>query len=123
MMRGIRGAVKLRANDKESIKEDVQALIRKIMKLNNLKLENIISIFFTLTPDINADFPALHVRTMGEGWEMVPCLCAQEINVPGEMDRCMRVLVLANIDKRMDQIQNVYLGETSIYRPEISRES
>lgn len=123
MIRGIRGAIKLSANSKEAVKDATQTLLRKMMKLNNLKLDDIVSVFFTATRDINADFPAIHVRTMGEGWEMIPCLCAHEMDVPGEMEKCLRALMLAKTDKDIDQIQNVYLGETSIYRPEIMKKS
>lgn len=120
MIRGIRGAIKVRANHKEDIIEATQTLIRKIVKLNDIKVSDITSIFFTLTRDLDAEFPAMAVRAMKEGWEYVPCLSALEIDTPDAMERCLRILIHVNTDKSYNEIQHVYLGETSIYRPEIT---
>ncbi|MBI2251795.1 MAG: chorismate mutase [Armatimonadetes bacterium] len=119
MIRGIRGAIKVRANYKEDIKDAAQTLIRKMLKLNEVNLEDIASIFFTTTKDINFEFPAIAVREMGEGWELVPCLCSTEIDVPGSMDKVLRALVQINTDKKLNEIKHVYLGETAILRPDI----
>src|SRR4030067_2106971 len=97
MVRGVRGAVQVNKNSKKEIFVSTQKLLLKTMKENNINLEDIASIFLTATVDLNADFPAYAVREMG--WNSVPLLCAQEMDVPGAMKRVIRVLVHVNCDK------------------------
>ena len=79
-VRGIRGAIKIERNNRECILKAVKQLLESIVLKNNLEKENIISVFFTVTKDINAEFPAYALREMG--WKYVPALCAREIDVP-----------------------------------------
>lgn len=119
MIRGIRGAVKIKENIKADIKDGIYSLIKKMMALNKFALEDIAGVFFTVTKDLNAEFPAMLVREFGAGWELLPCLSSKELEVPGAMENVIRVLALVNTDKKPEEIQHVYLGETSIYRPEV----
>lgn len=117
MVRGIRGAVQVNKNSKKEIFVATQRLLRKIVKENNIKLEDIASIFLTATIDLNADFPAYAVREMG--WNSVPLLCAQEIEVPGAMTKLIRVLVHVNCEKSQDEIKHQYLGATKKLRSDL----
>lgn len=117
-MRGIRGAVRVRENTKEAIFAGSRELIMAIITENDLQADDIASIFLTMTPDLNADFPAYAVRDLG--WTMVPLLCAQEVAVPGAMDRLVRILVHVNTPKSQSEIRHQYLGETARLRPDLA---
>ena len=114
MVRGIRGAVQANKNSKKEIFVATQRLLRKIVKENNINLEDIVSIFLTATVDLNADFPAYAVRELG--WNSVPLLCAQELDVPNSMKKVIRVLVHVNCDKSQHEIKHQYLGATKKLR-------
>ncbi len=116
-LRGIRGAIKVGKNQREEILNATKKLLKNIFYENQLKIENIVSIFFTTTEDINAEFPAYAVREMG--WKYVPVLCAREINVPNSMKGVIRVLVHAYTDKKQNEIKHQYLGETIKFRPDL----
>jgi len=117
MVRAIRGATTVAENKAELIKEATIELLTTIVKKNNLRLEDIISAIFTVTPDLNADFPASSAREIG--WNMVPLICATEIPVPGSLSRCIRVLIHINSNLRQDQIHHVYLREAVRLRQDL----
>jgi len=117
-VRGIRGANVVRANTQEAILEATRELLEAMVQANGLGVDDIVSIFFTLTPDLNAEFPALAARELG--WTRVPLLCATEIDVPGAMPRCLRVLMHVNTARPVTEIQHVYLGEAAALRPDLT---
>lgn len=117
MVRGVRGAVQATKNSKKEIFTATQKLLQKIVKENNIDPQDIASIFLTATEDLNADFPAYAVREMG--WNSVPLLCAQEMDVPGAMKRVIRVLVHVNCDKSQHEIKHQYLGATKKLRKDL----
>ena len=116
-VRGIRGAIRAAENNRESVQSATRELVEAMMKANDLKLDDIISAFFTATPDLNADFPAYATRELG--WKHVPMLCAQEIDVPAAMTRVIRILFHVNKVTPPDQIKHVYLGDTKTFRPDL----
>ncbi|GAB6156987.1 chorismate mutase [Desulfotomaculum varum] len=116
-VRGIRGAVTVERNVSQEIIEATQELIKAIVERNQISVEDIGSIFFTVTPDLNSEFPAKAVRAMG--WHYVPLLCAQEINVAGSLPRCIRVLVHVNTGKSQQEMIHVYLREAAHLRPDL----
>jgi chorismate mutase len=118
MVRGIRGAIRAEANSREAIFEATTKLLGEILKRNELKEEDIASMFLTTTPDLNADFPAYAVR--GNGLSLVPVLCAREIDVPGAMPGLVRVLLHVNTEKTQREIHHVYLGEAAKLRPDLA---
>jgi chorismate mutase len=118
MVRGIRGAVRPTENSKEAIFAATTELLKEILKKNQLTEEDIASIFITTTPDLNADFPAYAIR--GNGFSLVPVLCASEINVPGAMQRVVRILIHASTELSQKEIKHVYLGDTATLRPDLS---
>jgi len=118
-VRGIRGAVVAEENSQEAIYTVTSELFREILRHNpDLKLVGIASIFFTVTPDLDAAYPALAVRQMG--WKEVAMLCSQEIPVPDSLAMCIRVLIHWNTYHTQEEIRHVYLGEASILRPDIA---
>lgn len=117
--RGIRGATQTPANHPEAIYEATQNLLLALLEANpGLTPGDIGSIFFTVSPDLNAAYPALAARNLG--WDLVPMLCAQEIAVPEGMERCIRVLLHWNTNLPQAAIRHVYLGETARLRPDLA---
>jgi len=87
----VRGAVQVDRNDPEAILEATERLVTEVMARNELAPEAMVSCIFTLTHDLDAEFPAVAARRLG--LDAVPLLCTTEVNVPGAMERVIRVLV------------------------------
>jgi chorismate mutase len=117
--RGIRGAITAPKNTKEAIIAATKELLHNMIKVNEVEISDIACILFTTTPDLNAAFPAAAARELG--WTQVPLLCGHEMNVPGSLSSCLRVLVLFNTDKKNEDIVHVYLGGAEILRDEGER--
>ncbi|MCB8816423.1 chorismate mutase [Desulfosporosinus shakirovi] len=107
MVRGIRGATTVNRNNAEEIREATQELLQMILNENSLCTEDLVSAIFTVTPDLNADFPASSARAIG--WQLVPLLCSTEIPVPGALPYCIRVLLHANTDCSQKEIRHIFL--------------
>ena len=118
--RGVRGATTATANTREAICSATQELLRRLIKANEIPMEEIASAFFTVTDDLDAAYPALAAREIG--WVYVPLLCAREIAVPGGLARCIRVLLHVNTEKTQERIRHVYLREAAILRPSFASE-
>ena len=118
--RGVRGATIATANTREAICSATQELLRRLIEANEIPMEEIASAFFTVTDELDAEYPALAAREMG--WIYVPLLCAREIAVPGGLARCIRVLLHVNTEKTQEQIRHVYLREAAILRPAFASE-
>jgi len=114
--RGIRGATTVERNTAEDILEATRELFLTLVEANDLVPDDVASMIFTTTPDLNATFPAAAVRE--HGWSGVPLLNSHEMNVPGSLDRVIRVLVLYNTEKPADAIRHVYLRRARQLRPE-----
>jgi len=108
--RGIRGAISVSANNKKNILAATEKLLTEMTQANKIEIKDIAAIFFTTTPDLNADFPAAATRELG--WPSnLALLCGHEMNVPDALPRCLRVLMLVNTEKGPEEIVHVYLGE------------
>ena len=108
--RGIRGAITASANNEGSILSAAKELLTEMTKANQIEIKDIAAIFFTTTPDLNADFPAAATRELG--WPSnLALLCGHEMNVPNDLPRCLRILMLINTEKGPEEIIHVYLGE------------
>jgi len=117
--RGIRGAITVPENKKQSIGAATKELLQKMIKVNDVKADDIACILFTTTSDLNAAFPAAAARELG--WTRVPLLCGHEMNVPDSLASCLRVLVLFNTDKKNEELIHVYLGGAVALRDEGER--
>jgi chorismate mutase len=121
-VRGIRGAVQAQADTPEAILHAARQLLLALIEANpSLSPGDIASVFFTVTEDLSAVYPAQSAREMG--WVSVPLMCAREIPVPGSLPRCIRILIHWNTDLAQEDIRPVYLGGASRLRPEFGQES
>lgn len=111
--RGIRGATTVDNNTKEDILSAGKELLQKMIEANGIVPENVACAIFTTTPDLDAEFPAAAARQLG--WSNTALLCAQEMNVPNSLKKCLRILILYNTEKSADEIVHVYIkGATSL---------
>lgn len=117
VVRGIRGAITVERDDRAAILDATERLLREIVARNGFTPEEVASALFTVTPDLVAEFPAAAARRMG--WTLVPLLNFTEIGVPGGLERCVRVLVHINTERRQDEIEHVYLDGAVALRPDL----
>ncbi|WP_017814399.1 MULTISPECIES: chorismate mutase [Paenibacillus] len=118
-VRGIRGATTVTRNDRQEILDETLALLQEIVDRNEFEPEDISSIWITMTPDLDAVFPALAIREM-EGWNMVPLMCALEVPVQGSLPLCIRLMLHINTTKTQQEIRHVYLNEAKRLRPDLA---
>lgn len=117
-VRGVRGAITVEANTAEAIREATRTLLTEMTSANQICTEEIAAVIFTLTPDLDAAFPAEGARQMG--WNAVPLLSSTEIAPPGALGRCLRVLMLVNTPKPQGEIAHVYLRGAEVLRPDLN---
>jgi chorismate mutase len=115
-VRGIRGATVVTADTPEAIRAATRELLLAIVAANQIDLDDVVSVFFTTTPDLTAEYPALAARQLG--WTDTALMCGQEMNVPGSLPRCIRVLIHWNTDRRPEAIHHVYLHAAAQLRPD-----
>jgi len=104
--RGIRGATTVDANTREDILVATKELLQQMVSANGVGAEDVACILFTTTPDLDAEFPAAAARELG--FSQAPLLCGHEMNVPGSLPRCVRILILFNTEKSAEEIVHVY---------------
>src|SRR5581483_9034903 len=111
-----RGANSVESNTRESIMEATALLMTELLSRNELAPEQLVSCIFTVTDDLDAEFPALAARTIG--LNAVPLICAREVPVPGALPRVVRVLVHYHAGED-HQPRHVYLGEARLLRSDL----
>ena len=117
-VRGLRGATCCAENTADSILQATQELLQEIIRANRLTdFDEIVSAIFTTTADLDAAFPAEAARELG--MHQVPLLCANEIDVPGAMPRCIRILLHVNADKPAQEMVHIYLRDARRLRPDM----
>jgi len=114
--RGVRGATTADANDAAEILARTLELLRILVEQNGILPEDVASAVFTVTDDLDAEFPALAVRSL-PGWDAVPLLCAREIAVPGSLGRGIRALLHWNTEKAQDEVRHAFLRGARQLRP------
>ena len=112
--KGIRGAILVEENTSEAIGSATIKLLKEIMKKNNIETNLISHVIFSLTSDLNADFPAKYAR-INLKWREVPLLCFNAIDVPNSLKRCLRVLVVVNCREDFEP-EFVYLSGAEVLR-------
>ena len=118
-VRAIRGAVQVDANESAAILEGTSELVTEVMTRNQLSHADVISVVFSATTDLNAEFPALAARKLG--FQDVPLLCCAEIAVPGAMPRVVRLMMHVESTAPRSAIQHVYLRGAAALRLDIAQ--
>ena len=113
--RGIRGATTVERNDRTEILKATRELLEVMVRLNGLRPEDIAYVWFTVTPDLDAEFPAFAAREIG--WTEVPLMCGREIPVPGAISGCVRVLIDWNTAKSQREVRHAFLHRARELRP------
>lgn len=116
-LRALRGATTVAANESVAIVTATSELLTEMLARNGAEVDDLVSVIFTTTPDLDAEFPAAAARAIGIAH--VPLLCAQEIAVPGDVDRCVRVLMHLYSDRDYASLRHVYLGEAKHLRSDL----
>jgi chorismate mutase len=119
LCRGVRGATTADENTRDAILTATRQLLALIIRINGIEPEHVASAVFSLTKDLDAEFPALAARQLG--WLDVPLLCTYEVDVPGSLRRCVRVLIHWNTDKPQHEIRHIYVKDAERLRPDISK--
>lgn len=117
MCRGVRGATTAEANEREAILRGTRQLLALMIRRNEIDPQDVCSAIFTVTSDLDAEFPALAARQLG--WLNVPLLCGYEISVDGSLRRCVRVLIHWNTTKPPEEIHHVYMRDAVRLRPDL----
>ena len=118
-MRAVRGATQVDENSSQAIGVAVVELLTKMISDNQIDTSDLVSIIFTATRDLDADFPAVAAHSIGLG--EVPLLCAVEIDVPGSLSRVVRVLMHINSSKSLSEIKHIYLKGATSLRKDIAQ--
>lgn len=118
-LRAIRGAVQVEADERELILEATAELVSEVLRRNELTDTDLVSVLFTATPDLTAEFPALAARKLGLA--EVPLMCAVEIDVPGALPRVVRLMAHAETELPRHRLHHVYLRGAQALRLDIAQ--
>ena len=116
-LRGIRGATTVPANTRSAILEAAHELLAEMIARNGVEGEDVASAWFTTTADLNAEFPAVVAR-QNFGWRDAALMCGHEMDVPGALPSCLRILLHVNTRRAQRQIEHVYLRGATVLRPD-----
>lgn len=121
MIRGFRGATTVTQNEEEEILTETEILIKQIVKRNEIDPDDISHVFFSVTEDLNATFPAKVAREL-PGWSHVPVMCMKEIDVPNSLPKCVRIMLVAKTTLKQNEVEHVFLKEAVKLRPDLAAE-
>lgn len=117
--RGIRGATTVSSNSRDEIMDATEELLNRIVAENGIDSEDLAAVYFTMTRDLDAEFPAVAARER-LGWNLVPLINSVEVDRAGAMRQCIRVLIFWNTDKSQADVQHIYLREAITLRADIT---
>jgi chorismate mutase len=117
LCRAVRGAITVAKNSAAEIVSATDELLQAMLAANNINKEDIVSIIFTVTKDLDAEFPAVAARK--NGWTSIPMLCSYEIAVKQSLKKCIRILLTFNTEKSLKQIKHQYLRGATSLRPDL----
>lgn len=121
IVRGVRGAITVEENSAEAILDATEEMMNWLIDQNGIEEEDVASILFTSTPDLNAAFPAKAARNMG--WRQVALMGFQEIDVPEGLKMCVRVLIHWNTDKSNRDLKHAFLRGAAALRPDLVKKA
>jgi len=118
-VRAVRGATQLEADDRDHMLERVAEMVTDVMRSNGLVVDDFISVIFTATSDLVAEFPAYAARRLGFG--EIPLLCARELEIDGSMPRVVRMMAHVETRRARSEITHVYLHGAAALRSDLTR--
>lgn len=113
----VRGAITVESNTSEEILFSTKQLLELIIEKNNLHKDDIVSIIFTMTDDLNAAFPAVAARNMG--FTNAALMCMRELEISGSLRKCIRVLLHINTEKAQNELFHIYEKGAKVLRPDL----
>ena len=119
-VRGIRGATTVEANTREAVLDAARELLGEIIRANEIKAEDVASAYFTTTTDLNAEFPAVVARA-DFGWTNIALMCGHEMDVPGSLRMCLRIMLHVNTERPQNEVCHVYLRGAAVLRPDLPK--
>jgi chorismate mutase len=118
MTRGVRGATTVNRNEANQIIEETRKVAEEMVSKNEIEPESISHVFISATKDLNAVFPAKALREL-PGFTYVPVMCMSEIDVPGALPFCIRIMMVVNTEKEQRKIHHVFHNEAVKLRPDL----
>jgi chorismate mutase len=115
--RAVRGAITVERNAREEILAATRYLLAEMTAANDIVMDDVASVIFTATADLDAVYPAVAARELG--WTHTPLLCMQEMAVRGSLGRCVRILIHWNTSLAASDIQHIYLRGAQALRPDL----
>lgn len=119
-VRGLRGATTVERDEAENVLKATEDLVKEVAQANQVQPEDIISVLVSTTPDVRSTFPAKAVRSI-EGWKYVPVMCTHEMDVPGGMPLCIRILMHVNSEVPQKEVVHIYQNEAVKLRPDLQK--
>ena len=117
-IRGIRGATTVETNTREAILEAAGELLGEIIRVNNIQTDDVASAYFSTTTDLNAEFPAVVARR-DFGWTNIALMCGHEMDVPGSLRMCLRIMLHVNTETPQSKVTHIYLRGATVLRPDL----
>lgn len=117
--RGVRGAITVAENNYDEVLKATKKLLNEMLTRNGIRKEDICFIIFSITKDLSAVFPAQAAREIG--LDMIPLLDVAQPEVENSINKCIRVLIVFNTDKNLEEIKHVYLGDAVKLRPDLMK--
>jgi chorismate mutase len=114
----VRGAITVAHNERSEIVEATYELLSRVVEVNGIEAEDIAGAIFTMTHDLDAEYPAVAARRLG--WTQCALMCSQEIPVPGSLSQCIRVMLFWNTEKAQAEIRHTYLKGAARLRPDLA---
>ncbi|WP_432540483.1 chorismate mutase [Kineococcus sp. SYSU DK002] len=118
-VRAVRGAVQVDVDEREEVLARTRELVSEVIRVNDLTLDDFISVIFTSTADLNSEFPAVAARELGMG--DVPLMCARELEITGSMPRVIRLMAHVETTRPRSEVRHVYLGGAQALRRDIAQ--
>jgi len=118
-VRAVRGATQLTSDTREEMLERVAEMVTEVMAANDLDVDDFISVIFTATSDLVAEFPAYAARRLGFG--EIPLLCARELEIDGSMPRVVRMMAHVETDRARSELTHVYLHGAAALRSDLTK--
>ncbi|MGM8365346.1 chorismate mutase [Virgibacillus sp. W0181] len=119
MIRGVRGATTVKQNEENEMMDNTRKLVQEMISVNDIDVQSISHILISVTKELNAGFPAKSIREM-DGWNFVPVMCMQEIDVPGSLPNCIRVMMVINTEQTQEAIRHIFQNEAVRLRPDLA---